>query len=151
MFVGTTEVSQKDLSKFMKAAAELQIEGLQENKMADDNQEHTNQHTTYLDNKDGYSYSGSEERQEEFDLAPYQEINESSTLNDCKVENFERNADGKFSCDVCEYKTNKSWNLKVHKLGKHEGIRFRCDQCNQEFSQKSNLHTHVKSKHQENA
>ena len=149
MFVGTTEDSQKDLSKFMKAAAELQIEGLQENKMAVNNQEHTNQQTTtnqLLGHGDEYSYSGSEARQEEFDLEPYQE----TTLNDCKVGNLERNIDGKFSCDECEYKTNKTWHLKVHKSAKHEGIRFRCDQCHREFSQKSSLHTHIKWKHEEN-
>ena len=149
MYIGTTEVSQKDLSKFMKAAAELQIEGLQENKMAEGSQEHSNQKTTKyqaLGHGEDYSYSGSGARQEEFDLAPYQE----STLNDFKVGNLERNADGKFSCDECDYNTNKTWNLEVHKSAKHEGRKFRCDQCHQVFSQKSNLNRHAKLKHEGN-
>ena len=135
----------------MKAAAELQIEGLQENKISDDNHEHidNDQHDqTYqtLVHDDEYSHSYSEPKPKEFDVALHQEFNDSSTLQ--HIANFERNADGKFCCNECEYKTNYSKDLKKYKLGKHEGVKFKCDQCNLEFSVKSNLLRHIHSKHE---
>ena len=153
IYNGTTEVSQEDLSKFMKAATELQIEGLQENNIADDNQEHIDddQHDrTYqtLDNDHEFSYFGSQPTPKEFEVALHQESNDSSTLHHLSFANFERNADGKFCCDECEYKTNYYKDLKRHKLGKHEGVKFKCDQCDREFSQKSNLLRHIHCKHE---
>merc|ERR1712150_141974 len=101
-----------------------------------------------LEHGDEYSYPGSQQRQEVFDVDIYQESSDSSSLHNFKIGNFERSADGKFSCDKCEYKTNISWNLKTHQLGKYEGVKFKCNQCHREFSQKSNLQTHIYSKHE---
>ena len=153
IYNGTTEVSQEDLSKFMKAATELQIEGLQENKITDDNQEHidSDHHDrTYQtqDNDGEYSYSGSQPIPKELGVTLHQESNNPSTLLHLNIGNFERNYDGKFCCDECDYKTKFSGDLKKHKLGKHEGVKFKCDQCDREFSQKSNLLRHIHCKHE---
>ena len=145
IYVGTTEVSQEHLKNFMKAAVELQIEGLQENKVAEDIVNH--QELKIYEHED--SYYQPETKDQEFDVTLNQNVNNSvDDLYHFKTQNFERKDDGNYMCDECEYKTTSLGNLKTHKLGKHEGIKFKCSQCPREFSARSNLHNHIRSKHE---
>ena len=83
-----------------------------------------------------------------FCLNPSQASDFSSKLPIFKIGNFEKNEDGSYSCNECEYKTKSPGSLKRHKLGKHQGAKFECDLCKCEYSQKSSLQTHKKSKHE---
>ena len=151
IYKGATEVAQEDLDKFMKAAADLQIEGLQEREtVVEDNHKNIDKiqnlktNNEYYDLEDENAYHKQETNYPVYDVEVYQEPTDSSEF---KIRNFERKEDGYYSCDECEYKTNKSNNLKRHKLGKHQGVKFKCDKCSCEFSQQGHLQTHIKSKH----
>ena len=74
----------------------------------------------------------------------------------------------KYSCDQCEYQTERKINLKTHKETKHdviyraplqdtlktqkkcidEGIKFTCSYCKFKASKKANLDRHQQSKHE---
>ena len=100
-------------------------------------------------NTNGDSYDQHETKHKEFDLAVYEHTNDSSNvLPNFRTGHFEKNENGSYSCDECEYKTTKAYDLKRHLLSKHEGVKFKCDQCPREFSTKTNLQAHVHSKHE---
>ena len=162
IYIGITEIAQKDLGKLMKAAADLQIEGLQEEfKDVEDvengldnsfihQQARTEQISEQLEDSDNdiqYLDSNIDEpnkKSKSYD----QESDYSSKMPEFKVGDFEKNPDGSHSCDECEYKTKYSEHLKKHKLGKHLGVKFKCDQCDKVFSTKSNVQKHKRSKHE---
>lgn len=162
MYIGTIEIAQEDFKKFLKAATDLQIEGLQEFKNVDDSidKSYSYQHTKkdqireqFKESKIYIEYSVSnfdepDNKSQFFELALDQESDHSSIMTNFKIGNFEKNADGSHSCDECEYKTKYSGHLKKHKLGKHLGVKFKCDQCENEFSTRSNVRKHTKSKHE---
>ena len=154
IYKGATEVAQGDLDKFMKAAADLEIKGLKESKgVVEDNHENIDNiqnlktNNAYYDLEDENAYYKQETNYRVYDVEVNQDPTHSSVLSELKIGNFERKEDGFYSCDECEYKTNKSNNLKRHKLGKHQGVKFKCDKCSCEFSQQGHLQTHIKSKH----
>ena len=147
----------------MKAAADLQIEGLQEKKNVEDiqdsiaNYQDTMANQTLsdklLDSNHDVQYLDSNidepnNKIQYFDVALDQETDYSSTMPDFKIGNFEKNEDGSYSCDKCEYKNIRPSHLKKHILGKHLGVKFKCDLCEREFSSKSNLLIHIQSKHE---
>lgn len=52
-----------------------------------------------------------------------------------------------FYCDGCDYKTDRSYSLKLHKKARHEGAKLTCDQCNAQYSFPHALIKHKKTKH----
>ena len=55
---------------------------------------------------------------------------------------------GKFTqCLLCDYKTRRKGNMKIHTQALHEGITYPCDICGYETSTSRNLLLHKKSKH----
>ena len=163
IYIGTTEIAQEDLNNFMKAAADLQIEGLLERKNVDDihdniavYQDTITNHTLsaqYLESNNDVQYLDPNNDEpnnkiQYFDVALDQETDFSSTIPEVKIENFEKNEDGSYSCDRCEYKNKRPSHLKIHMLGKHLGAKFKCNLCEREFSSKSNLQIHMQSKHE---
>ena len=147
IYIGTTEISQEDLNNFMKAAADLEVEGLKEYKSHEESHEDVVNYEELNTNED--SYYQHETKHKQFDLAVYENTNDSSNvLPNFRTGHLERNENGSYSCDECEYKTVNTDHLKRHILGKHEGVKFKCDQCPREFTTKTNLQTHVHSKHE---
>jgi len=139
VYVGTTEVAQDNLDKFMKAAQDLQIEGLQEKKSNKDSMEYPDQ---YGDIKNISDFEvGNDYKKNENGLALYQETDEYSTDNWGQA-----TVDEYHSLD--RYNTKGSNNQSRYKEGSHMGVRFKCDQCEREFSRKDTLQNHVKSKHE---
>merc|ERR1711909_208068 len=142
VYVGTTEVAQDNLDKFMKAAQDLQIEGLQENKKTKDAIKYSDK---YQDNKNMDFKSHFEVKNKyqnnENGLALYQETDEYSTDTWLQA-----TADEYHSFD--EYKTTDPNNQRRYKQGNNLGFRIKCDQCDREFSRKDNLQTHIQSKHE---
>lgn len=55
--------------------------------------------------------------------------------------------EGKYSCEDCDYQTERRSNFNKHVKARHLGIRFPCDQCGYKASDRSNLNKHVKSVH----
>jgi len=148
IYMGTTEVSQEHLDKFMRAATDLQIEGLQ-NRKKDENIHENGIDYQKINTNEDYSYYSPKTKHQEFDLTTKQNtIDSSAVLPAFKTRHFERKGDGSYFCDKCDYKTTILSNLKSHILSKHEGVKFKCDQCFREFSSKTNLQTHIHSKHE---
>jgi len=154
VYVGTTEVAQDNLDKFMKAAQDLQVEGLQEKRKEESMKYYqdtkNNDEECHRVKTQEKSYSGYETKRnhESFELALYQEPFESPSFISLQNSHFEKNADGTYFCDECDHQTTNVFNLKRHKLGKHEGVRYKCDECDREFVRKDNLQTHKQSKHE---
>ena len=62
--------------------------------------------------------------------------------------NKENNPIKEFACDVCDFATTRSYDLKNHIKVKHEGKKFPCNQCSYEASKKSYLKQHQRIKHE---
>jgi len=58
-----------------------------------------------------------------------------------------RSKEKKFACTQCDYRTNHSGHLNIHRESKHEGVRYKCDQCDFAAISKSYLTYHKESKH----
>ena len=154
IYVGATEVAENNLDKFMKAAQDLQVEGLQQKKN-DESVKHYQDiknndeiHHGFEAQQKSYSKKEIKYNHESFDVALYQEPLESPSLINLQTSNFEKNGDGSYFCDECDHQTTNVFNLKRHKLGKHVGVRYKCGECDREFVRKDNLQTHKQSKHE---
>merc|ERR1712129_4874 len=153
IYLGQTEVAQEDLTGFMDAATTLQVQGLLANQKQSKEYEFKQETLSHI----GPIPSGLEDKTEdgrdivnydhdflnETPIVPYQSHNYQEPRN-----NFEKSEDNKFACDLCEYRTKYSNNLRTHRTATHEGIKFECEVCHREFSTKTNLRTHQYSKHE---
>jgi len=59
-----------------------------------------------------------------------------------------KNPEGKFPCNECEYKAQTPGNLKRHRLSKHSGERVPCLLCGKDFASKDGLKVHHQNKHE---
>lgn len=59
-----------------------------------------------------------------------------------------RNENGKYPCDQCDYEATVMGSLKSHVLAKHTSIRFDCDQCDYRATQRGSLKRHKASIHE---
>ena len=57
---------------------------------------------------------------------------------------IERKETSKHLCHLCDFATNKKWNLTLHLTVHGIGDRFKCDQCDKDFSTQGRLQTHIK-------
>ena len=60
----------------------------------------------------------------------------------------EKNSDGKFVCQDCDYKTKHNGHLRRHVESMHEGVRYPCSQCEFKVTQAAKLKRHVESIHE---
>jgi len=171
IYLGVTEVAHDDLEQFMKAAEDLEIEGLQQDlskntkydkketnltppyqesmhDLIEDSRYKTNAGKERLPKYDSIYDSAKEHPIDTFDIALLQETDETRNAYDMQNCDPWKNNDGLFNCDECDYGTKNLGHLKRHKSGKHDGVRFECDQCNRSFSTKTNLKTHKQAKHE---
>jgi len=161
IYVGSTEIAQEDIGKFMKAAEDLKIEGLQEKNNSPNEFELTGEYGHDNINTDYSGYNEILLTQDEalydvvthaenskHDRELYHESNVSSNVGPLQNVSFEKRSDGKYSCTECEYQTAHRTTLKRHILAIHERVRFKCNQCDSEFTTETNLQTHKQSKHE---
>ena len=148
IYLGQTDLAQDDLNQFMGAAADLQIEGLQGNQKpvsktnfdTRTNTEIVPQNTIKENLGVDIIKNGSiHETPEEWNEQMYYK----SQREDIQVK-----VNGGYTCDRCDYRTQKISNLKPHQISKHDGVKFVCDQCDRQFSTKTNLQTHKQAKHE---
>ena len=52
-----------------------------------------------------------------------------------------------YSCEHCQYKSNKYGNIKKHTETVHEGFRIDCGHCEKKFIQHSDLNRHLETSH----
>jgi len=81
----------------------------------------------------------------------YSELSDSSFNADfaAKIEiPNNKNENGKYPCDQCDYEATVLGSLKSHVLAKHTAIRFECDQCDYRATQKGSLKRHKASIHE---
>jgi len=50
-------------------------------------------------------------------------------------------------CVLCNFKTSRPYDLKIHKQGTHEGVRYKCEICSFSGKRKDLLNRHMKIKH----
>ena len=149
IYMGMTEIAEEDLGRFMQAAQDLQIKGLQKkiNSEVDIkniiNQQVTNDHNFHTQEIIADENSKYEEDEQFIDSAVYQENKQVDLRNVYRT----KSRDGVYYCDMCSYETKKTGNLKTHRQAKHLGVRLSCNSCNGEFYDKSTLQRHVLSKH----
>ena len=170
IYLGRTEIAEDNLGKFMKAAKELEIDCLQE-RVIDCLQERVNGDDLFdfntIDNNPQISTSYSMDietpvtnRKDLYDdkeckignsqqnITPYHGAKNAPNVVAFQNLDFEKQADGKYSCGKCTYQSLILSNVKMHILSLHEGVRFICPQCDRDCSTKSNLRQHMRSKHE---
>ena len=52
-----------------------------------------------------------------------------------------------YSCDRCDYKAKRKFNLKQHVESMHEGIYYSCELCDYKAKRKFNLKQHMRVQH----
>ena len=65
-----------------------------------------------------------------------------------RTEEEQRNSEGRYKCQRCEYQTKYSGNLNTHVESIHEGVRYPCNQCDYKATTSGNLKKHVESIHE---
>ena len=149
IYLGQTEISQEDLAHFLDIATKFDIKGLAEYNLPDDSQVETEK--IHIEPESDLSTT---------------KILESNTDNGAPVEATKKTLKFKreqpeskpettftkvkgevLYCENCDYKTNRSYTLKVHRRARHEGVKLPCDECEAKFAFEHSLSTHKKTKH----
>ena len=146
MYLGQVEVAQNDLDEFMNSAAELKVDGLQnngaENYKYGGKESFNEDHAKVLDTEEQY--------QQRSELIRYFEppiVENTLRLEEEEYPTFFRNNDGLFPCDQCPYQAKQRTHLHQHKMTRHEGARYKCDLCEKDFAQPSFIGRHKKAVH----
>ena len=125
IYLGRTEIAEDDLGKFMKAAKELQIDGLQGKGNIEDNvdpaENYPQINTSYSrDNEPPFirekNYYDKERKVEnsQHDIGLFVEANDAPNVVAFQNLDFEKQDDGKYSCG--KYQTRMISDLKIHNL-----------------------------------
>ena len=72
-------------------------------------------------------------------LATVEEANRTALL--------KRSSDGKYQCNLCNFKQRDKTLVRIHIKGKHEGFKWKCDECEKELTSPSILKRHKESRH----
>ena len=58
-----------------------------------------------------------------------------------------QSSDNLYSCEQCDYKSDRPYSIKIHKKARHDGIKFPCDQCEYKSTFANALSRHKKNQH----
>ena len=72
-------------------------------------------------------------------LATVEEANRTALL--------KRSSDGKYQCNLCNFKQRDKTLVRIHIKGKHEGFKWKCDECEKELTSPSILKRHKENRH----
>ena len=158
IYSGEAQVLQEDLDRFMALASTLQVKGLIGNRL-EQQEEIVNKYEEIgeaIDRKDFQCLNNvementdillsvdieaiklEEKIEKENELVNFDEIFESGNQNNSL-----------YSCNMCDYKSNKSTNVKRHTTAIHEGIRYQCDQCDYTASVIADVKKHKRNEHE---
>jgi hypothetical protein len=152
IYLGQTEVRQNDLSDFIEAAKDLQINGLKENVTKELHKEQSESKSCIKSELSPVYDSFSESS--EANLQPLDEdksaVEEYSGELDViyQDENYQQfSTPHEFVCEDCKKKFSNSQNLKQHRAAVHMGKRFPCNQCDYEGTRSTTLKRHIASRH----
>jgi DNA-directed RNA polymerase subunit RPC12/RpoP len=136
IYQGQTEVRQSDLDLFLKAARDLQIKGLLNHSLIQEDKV-----PEILNNT---------ENDQLLDFAGSPPAYDGKTENYCddKLSNKKSELDdnlSKLNCNRCDKNFSSHSGLWLHKKNVHQGVAHKCDHCGQMFAQKSHLTRHKKA------
>ena len=78
----------------------------------------------------------------------YSHMNETSVdPNLSKLGSFEKQENGKYKCDSCDYTAEQKKHVFVHKISKHIKLKFECDVCESTFTDPRSLKMHKTKAH----
>ena len=149
IYTGQTEISQEDLAHFLEIAAKFDVKGIAEYDLPDNSQLATEK--IPIEPESDSSTTKILESNTD-NKAPFVTIEKTfefkKELTESKPEiSFSINKGEILYCESCDYKTNRSYTLKVHKRARHEGVKLPCDKCEAKFAFQHSLSTHKKTKH----
>ena len=78
---------------------------------------------------------------------PEEDVNFDNNTTVIKDSAKNKNTNGKFFCENCDYETPYNSYMKKH-ISVHEGAKYACDQCDYKATQTSSLRRHIQSKHE---
>ena len=167
IYLGEFEVSEDKLSLFLKAAKELQINGLDEKRNAIETKQISDIPNTFFEKIDHRSQADDAHADSsQVDGSQAGLVSENSMVNeyysesdeyfageepyeepDMFLPSKETEVDRKWACDKCDYATSQSGTLSRHKKTKHQGLRYSCNWCDTQYAYPGNLRIHLKREH----
>ena len=66
-----------------------------------------------------------------------------------KLGKFEKQENGQYNCDICDYSSDNRKHVFVHKMSKHVKLKFECDVCENIFTDPRSLKKHKVHAHED--
>ena len=118
IYIGQTEVDQEEVASFLDIAKELEIKGLAEESTTK-KQDHLNICNEIKEENPFDLFEFEHDANEKLDT------NEEDALLGMEVNNEkQKDKDGKYGCDDCDYKTSHRRHMNTHKLSIHAKVKF---------------------------
>ena len=122
IYLGQTEIGEQNLRNFLAVGKHFEVRGFEDEAI------------------------NSEVLDESF-IAKIEESGYKGDFLSINKPKIERQANGKFSCDQCEYESVRRNSIKRHTDAVHLGIKFQCNECQIEYSSDDQIKAHINSVH----
>ena len=162
IYLGEVEVPSHCVFDLIKKGGELGIvglveQGIEEDVKAADIHKHVSTNTEhsyeFFDEPIPGANLSFEEEEKHCDESPTNSKEQALSAQQVSFlseEKIQRNDDGLFCCNLCEYSNKAKCAVKKHFMSKHEGVRYGCSNCEYKATTPFNLAQHVRSIHEHN-
>ena len=137
IYLGQAQILESRIDNFAKAAQELNINEL--NKQDEESEDTLNTFQSVV------TPAQTTDRRTVVNANQTRQLvkTETTALN----QDYDRDADGKYKCNQCDYKSPNITNLTLHIENVHLGVKYPCNHCEYEATTRPNLNVHIKAKH----
>jgi len=122
IYKGKTEIEEQNLINFLQLGKQLEVKGFDDVDMKSGMLDESS-----IDNLKECGYDGS--------------------LLSINMPKIQRQINGKFSCDQCEYEAVRRDDIKRHKDSVHLGLKYKCNECTIEYCSEYQVKAHINSVH----
>ena len=122
IYMGNTEIEEQNLINFLEIGKQLGVRGFDD-----------------MDMNSGVL--------NEMSIDKIKESGYDGSLLSIHMPKIQRQSNGKFSCDQCEYEAVRRNDIKRHKESVHLGLKYKCNECTIEYCSEYQVKAHINSVH----